>query len=195
MLTALLLIALQLPGDPQPASVAETLQDLATAKVAEVVAEPVALPQESLGSGGSAYTYCEATPHSLGYAAQIGYVGSLDLAANEFTLTVVGCPPVPSSFGMFTYGQAQYNAPFGNGNLCVSPFSPGIFRMAMQPLGAGVLSCGMLARPEEFTLFTPGSSWNFQFWYRNPQALAQGAPSTFNLSNALHVEFAPAPSL
>jgi hypothetical protein len=93
---------------------------------------------------------------------------------------------------MFTYGHAQYNAPFGNGYLCVSPFNPGIFRMAMQPLNAPTLTCSMLDRPAEFALIEPGSSWNFQFWYRNPQAFNQGTgPATFNLSDALHVDFAP----
>jgi hypothetical protein len=38
-------------------------------------------------------------------------------------------------------------------------------------------------------MFTPGSSWNFQFWYRDPQA----GGARFNLSNALHVDFPAGP--
>jgi hypothetical protein len=34
---------------------------------------------------------------------------------------------------------------------------------------------------------TPGSTWYFQFWYRDP---AMGAPG-FNLSSALSVSFEP----
>ena len=33
----------------------------------------------------------------------------------------------------------------------------------------------------------PGSTWNFQFWYRDPL----GFPSTFNFSNAVQIVFAP----
>lgn len=194
MLTALVMLILQLPPDQQPLTIVETVQDLVEAKVPE--AAPVGIPllgQED--SGGHATNYCQATPNSFGTTARIGCTGSLALDDGSFTLTVTGCPPVSTSFGMFTFGESQYNAPFGNGYLCVSPFNPGIFRMAVQSLGPAMLTCSMLSRPSEFDLFEPGSSWNFQFWYRNPAALTGGAPSTFNLSDGLHVEFAPSPSL
>ena len=135
---------------------------------------------------GSAYNYCQSNPNSYGTPALIGYSGSLDLSVGTFTLNVAGCPPAPESFGMFTAGQVQYNVPFGNGYLCVQPFTPGIHRMATQSLVPGVISYN-LAQSPEFALFQPGSSWNFQFWYRNPL----GGGSGFNLSDALHVDFAP----
>jgi hypothetical protein len=53
---------------------------------------------------GSAYTYCQSTPNSFGNAATIGYTGSLDLNDQTFTLTVVGQPATPNSFG--THGSA-----------------------------------------------------------------------------------------
>ena len=37
------------------------------------------------------------------------------------------------------------------------------------------------------TAITPGSTWNLQFWYRDPA----GAPTSYNLSDAVHVVFAP----
>jgi len=42
------------------------------------------------------------------------------------------------------------------------------------------------AHPADFTLFTPSSSWYFQFWFRDP-----GVGSGANMSDGLHVVFAP----
>jgi hypothetical protein len=138
--------------------------------------------------GGSATNYCQATPHSFGGPAAITWMGSLDLSTNTFGLKTSALPPVTASFGMFTYGQVQTNVPFANGFLCISPFNPGIFRMRMQHLTAsGNVLNSIAATPHEYTAFTPGSNWNFQFWYRNPQA----GGAKFNLSNGLNVTFAP----
>jgi hypothetical protein len=135
---------------------------------------------------GSSYNYCQANPNSFGTTATITYAGSLNLAEQTFTLSVTGQPVTPSSFGMFTCGQDQYNVPFGNGYLCVSPFGPGIKRMATQSLNAATLYHSANENPADFIYLQPGSSWNFQFWYRNPAAGGVG----FNLSDALHVDFA-----
>lgn len=174
----------------------ETVSQLATdltcasASTADIVDH--AVTQSAVVGGGSAYTYCQSSPNSFGTSALIGHTGSLNVADGTFGLTVTGVTPVASAFGMFTYGQQTYSAPFGNGYLCISPFSAGIYRMTPQSLGDGTVARSMLTNPGDFSMFQPGSSWNFQFWYRNPQALQQGAPSTFNLSDALHVDFAPA---
>lgn len=143
------------------------------------------------GGGGSSYNYCQAVEGSGGQAAHIGSSGSFSLGtgANPFVLVVNGVPAAPASFGMFTYGSVQTNVPFANGTLCISPFTPGIHRMTPQSLGLGSVTLSSLTHPEQFTQITPGSSWNFQFWYRDPTA----GGANFNLSDALHVDFAPAP--
>jgi hypothetical protein len=138
--------------------------------------------------GGSASNYCQATPHSFGGPASITWMGSLDLSQNTFGLKTSSLPPVTASFGMFTYGQVQTNVPFANGFLCISPFNPGIFRFRMQPLTAsGNVLNSITVTPHEYVAFSAGSNWNFQFWYRNPQA----GGANFNLSNGLNVTFAP----
>lgn len=147
----------------------------------------LALTLPAAAQQGSAYNYCEANANSFGTTAHIGYVGSLNLADETFALTVTGCPNAPEGFGMFMCGQAQYRVPFGNGFLCIRPFNPGIQRMHPQRLMPGMISMGMGRAPSEFSMLQPGSSWNFQFWYRNSAAGGVG----FNLSDALHVEFAP----
>jgi hypothetical protein len=139
----------------------------------------------SAHASGSAFNYCQATLNSANTAASIGYTGSLTLADGTFALTVIGHPEVPTSFGMFVSGDQQYNVPFGNGYLCVMPFSSGILRMTPQPLLPGMLVKDIAAEPQEFVTFVPGQSTNFQFWYRDPAA----GGSKFNLSDALHVDF------
>lgn len=135
---------------------------------------------------GTSYTYCQANPNSFGSTASIGFTGSLNLSEQSFVLSVTGQPVTPNSFGMFTYGQVQYNLPFGDGYLCISPFTPGIKRMATKSLNAATLYQSVFESPADLASFQPGSSWNFQFWYRNPAA----GGANFNLSDALHVDFA-----
>jgi hypothetical protein len=134
---------------------------------------------------GSTSNYCQATPNSFGTVATISSFGSLSLSANQFTLTVAGTPAHPTSFGMFTYGSHPYDVPFGNGYLCVMPFSPGIHKMTPQPLTGQMLTCSMAQQPGDFTQFTPASTWYFQFWYRDPAA----GGAKFNLSDGLQVTF------
>jgi hypothetical protein len=137
--------------------------------------------------GGSAINYCQATPNSWGFTGAMTWTGSLDLAAGTFGLTASGLPPVDHSWGMFTYGSVPTNIPFGNGYLCISPFAPGIFKMPTQPLGTGTVLMRMEEHPDDFTAFTPSTTWNFQFWYRD--VAAGGA--NFNLTDGLRVTFAP----
>ncbi len=138
----------------------------------------------ALGGNGSAYTYCNATPNSFGSTARINYIGSLGLAQNTFGLRVTGLPVQPQTFGVFTYGGTQMNVPFGNGYLCINPLG-GLYRMTPQLLTDTTVSRSVLEAPAEFQLFQPATSWNFQFWYRNPAAGGAG----FNLSDGLNVQF------
>jgi hypothetical protein len=148
--------------------------------------DPTWMPPSNLG-GGSATNYCQSSMNSFGTFALMSNVGSLALVDNTFGLMCTGASQIPQSWGMFTFGTQQFNAPFGNGFLCVSPFPPGIYKMPTQHLGTGTVVRTMTTHPADFSLFTAGSSWNFQFWYRDPNQL----PARFNLSDGLHVQFAP----
>jgi len=141
------------------------------------------------GGGGLAETYCQATLNSQGNSASISYNGSLVLGQQSFGLSVTGHTIHAASFGMFTYGTQPTNVPFGNGYLCISPFAPGIFRMPTQALTQPTIVLAMEDAAANFAQLTPGSSWYFQFWYRDPDA----GGSNFNLSNGLHVIFSPTP--
>jgi hypothetical protein len=163
---------------------------LENANHAEAPSHPVPAPTPVPGQGGgTSYTYCESAPNSQGNTAIISFGGSLQLHDDTFNLQCAGAIVHPASFGMFTYGPNQTNVPFGNGTLCISPFNPGIYRMPVQALTTPTMVLAMEDAPGNFALINPGSSWNFQFWYRDPNA----GGSKFNLSNGLHIDFAPAP--
>lgn len=164
---------------------------LTGAAPAQVVFATAGQSQSLVGPGGSAQNYCQSSINSYGTAAVMGYSGSLSLAQGTFGLTVDGVPYDPRSWGVFTYGQTPMNVPFGNGWLCINPLA-GLGRLSNQPLTSTILGRSMIDAPAEFAAFAPGSTWNFQFWYRNPAgATPAGGGATFNLSDGLRVQFAP----
>jgi photosystem II stability/assembly factor-like uncharacterized protein len=135
--------------------------------------------------------YCIAAPNSSGAGARIYALGSTSLSAANFGVGIVG--GVPGQPGLFYYGPEQTQLPFGNGYRCVAAGSTGIFRL---PPPSIVDHLGIAEYALDFS--TPpagsgsgkievGSTWNFQFWYRDPM----GGGSAFNLSDALSVTFCP----
>ena len=133
--------------------------------------------------------FCTTSANSAGAGAVMGHSGSTGIAANDFTLRVSGC--VPGQAGLFFYGAGQLAKPFGNGSLCVSAGGAGTFRLAPSVAVAGD---GTAARPVDYTSppmasgqITAGSTWNFQFWYRDPA----GGGAAFNLSDGLEATFCP----
>lgn len=83
---------------------------------------------EVFGNGCSASNYCLSTPNSSGQAAKIHVGGSLSVADNSMLLRVSAGPAHQP--GLFFYGSEPAGLPFVNGYLCVSPFSPGLIRIA-----------------------------------------------------------------
>jgi len=133
--------------------------------------------------------YCQAGPNSVGAGMLIAGLGSPSLMANDLWLTAAG-GPLGNQFGVFFYSPAQTMVPFGNGFLCVST--------PLHRLNPPVViqSSGTAVRPVNYTLppmdsgegqVLAGSSWNFQFWYRDPA----GGGAGYNLSDGLHVSFCP----
>jgi len=138
----------------------------------------------TLGSG-SATNYCQSSLNSNNTMCLMSHVGSLALVDNTFGLMATGAVPVPQSVGRFLYGTRRWNATFGNGYLCIYP---SLLRgMPFQNLGNGTVVRTMTTHPADFSLFSPGATWNFQFWYRDRFQ----PPSRFNLSDGLAVTFAP----
>lgn len=132
--------------------------------------------------------HCSAAPNSAGAGARISSSGSPSIAAASFRLHASGAPP--NQFGLFLYAAGQAQVPFGDGFRCVT--NP-IFRLrpALSADGTGAFS-----RPLDFSAppassgpsqISPGSTWNFQLWYRDPAAGGSG----FNLSDGLRAHFVP----
>jgi hypothetical protein len=180
-LVVTVLVAYVYASEPQQTSIEQVQSALvAPASVDDDGAEA----SHALGGNGSASTYCNATPNSFGTTARINYIGSLGVSEGTFGLRVTGLPVQPQAFGVFTYGGTQMNVPFGNGYLCINPLG-GLYRMTPQLMSDTTVSRSVVEAPAEFALFQPATTWNFQFWYRNPAAGGAG----FNLSDGLRVQF------
>ena len=145
----------------------------------------VSLFENHVPNGGGTVSYCVSSPNTAGPGALIGSAGSLSVAAGTFTLTVTGA--VPGQNGMFFYGANQTLNPFGDGFRCVAP---PVYRLN-PPIAAD--AAGNASRLVDFNAGPPsagasailgGSTWNFQYWYRDP-----AGPSAFNFSNGLSVTF------
>ena len=134
-------------------------------------------------------SYCTSGPNSAGTSARIHAHGSDSIAANDLRLVVVG--GVPRQLGVFYYGQNAISVPFGNGVRCVGGSTSRLF--PSQRMGA---SGGLSSRRLDFTVppassggsaITPGSTWRFQFWFRDPAA----GGAAFDFTDATSITFQP----
>lgn len=143
----------------------------------------------SLGGCGTRSTYCTSASNSASpFGAEIWSHGSLSVATNGFSLEAGHCPP--GQFGLFYYGPDAVSIPFGDGFACVAPGSLGVFRftpIGIDASGVATFPVDFDAPPELDGEITAGSTWAFQFWYRDPP----GGPAAFNLTDGLSVTFCP----
>ncbi|MBI5361600.1 MAG: hypothetical protein HZA53_00385 [Planctomycetes bacterium] len=129
-------------------------------------------------------TYCVGAPNSVGAGAVIANSGTARISDADVGLVVTGC--APNAPGFFFFGPLQQQTPWGNGFLCVdgslARLLPAVFANAQ----------GVAVRPIDFTTgsasaITPGSTWNFQYKYRD---IVPGGTG-FTSSNALSATFCP----
>ena len=155
-------------------------------------------PREAADDSGAAYLfdpsagaiahYCRVAPNSSGNQARMDVHGSLSVAGTDTKLIATGA--AHESLGLFLYSAGPTQLPFGDGYLCVSPFAPGLFRL-YPPSPAGEM--GDADHDLDFRRFdgagqiTAGSTWHFQYWFRD---LAAGGTG-FNLSEGLRITFCP----
>jgi len=131
-----------------------------------------------------ASTYCTAGHNSQALYAQIWYNGSTSLSAADFELTATWA--VPNQPGLFFYGLSQIEVPFGDGYRCVGGQ---LFRLGVavaDATGSATMPVDFADPPAQEGEITAGSTWNFQYWYRDPITL-----NGFNLTNALNATFLP----
>ncbi|MCP3919809.1 MAG: hypothetical protein GY711_30100 [bacterium] len=131
--------------------------------------------------------FCTSTQGSGGRRAEIRASGGASIAANSTRLHAFFTPP--SSFGIFVYGQRPAQFPFGDGFLCIDPFTPGIHRL--QPIqtadhaGLAGLTLDLAALPPSGAIGA-GETWHFQYVYRDA-----GGAAGFNASDGVRLTFEP----
>ena len=123
---------------------------------------------------------------SVGIGASTWYDGSTYVSRNDMALITWGAPPLQP--GIYFYGNYEVQVPFGDGYRCVGG---NVFRL-LDPSFADAQ--GNVYQPLDFNtppfdsglgMITPGSTWSFQWWYRDPAAGGAG----FNLSSGIRVTF------
>jgi len=141
----------------------------------DLVALTVRLDPSSPGTN-----YCSLSPNSVGPGASIWASGSTSLSQADLVLRAMACPP--NRPGLFFYGNLAANLPFGNGVRCLG----GTIRRRPALL---IDASGSAAQPFDYSSspIAAGSSWNFQFWFRDPL----GGGAFFNLSDAIRFDFVP----
>ena len=128
--------------------------------------------------------FCPATVNSTGLAARIDFGGTPSVSRNDGQLFVGQCPP--HATGFFFAGNQQGQVPFGNGYRCATGQLLRLGTIHCGSNGAGSIGLDLVAPPASGNLVA-GSSWNFQFAYRD--VAAGGA--LFNASDAIAVDFVP----
>ncbi|HJO27691.1 MAG TPA: hypothetical protein QF730_10640, partial [Planctomycetota bacterium] len=134
-------------------------------------------------------SYCIAAPNTASATgAKIRMVGLPSISLNTSVLEATDCPA--GQYGIFYYGPWQVQLPFGDGYRCVAG---SVFRLMPPMLSSGA---GVASRTLDYNAspmgsgagqITSGSTWNFQYWYRDPTPVGYG----FNLSDGLEVTFCP----
>jgi len=127
--------------------------------------------------------YCAVSPNTVGGGAFITSNDQSSITSNNFELSCSGA--VPGEFGIFYFGPNQISSPFGHGVRCVGGQTRRLPVLQSDFFGDASYTLDFTSAPESD--LTADSTWNFQFWYRDPSA---GTPG-FNLSNGLEVVFCP----
>jgi hypothetical protein len=149
---------------------------------------PALWAELTLADSCAVQNYCLAGMNSNGTTAMIGSNGQTSIAANNFQLNVSGASP--NRFGMFFYGASQQAVLYGDGMLCVGPnirrIPPVLLTDALGDVGLQ-LDFALPPFSSGSHAIGPNSTWNFQFWYRDPM----GGPAGFNFSDGLQATFCP----
>lgn len=132
----------------------------------------------------SASSYCTAGPNSTGRAVHLRATGSGSIARDDLRLWASDLPA--GSIGYYAYSVGQQSLPLGNGTLCLAGqryFMP----LQLEQSGVAVRDVQYGGSPTLGGAITAGTTWNFQYRYRDPAAGA----AQFNLSDALSIPFVP----
>jgi hypothetical protein len=131
--------------------------------------------------------FCSTRRNSVGPGAVMTWRGTNSIAANDFKLVSTGVRPLTS--GLFIQGSHAVSVPLGDGLRCVGGTVLMRIWPPVQSTAGGSASYLMdYNNPSDPAgRILAGSTWYFQFWYRDPGFGSWG----FNLSDGLQVTFCP----
>jgi hypothetical protein len=112
----------------------------------------------------------------------MGWSGTTSISSNDLVLKVTGA--IPGQFGLFFLGDMRTFLPVADGMRCVGGNLARLPALGLDGLGGAQFPLDLAALPSG-TLLSPGTTLDFQFWYRAPQAGGAGS----NFSDALEVRF------
>ncbi|HVS18899.1 MAG TPA: PQQ-binding-like beta-propeller repeat protein [Planctomycetota bacterium] len=130
-----------------------------------------------------AQNYCVAAPNSAGAGASISHSGSTSVAADDLVLHVAGA--VPAQIGLYYYGSSTAQVPFGNGWRCVGGQITRLPAVQIDANGQAGYAVDLASPISGAPAIASGSTWHFQFWFRDTPAGGAG----FNLSDGLSPDF------
>lgn len=148
--------------------------------VSTLAPQPDLGPIEFVPATGRISRHCEPLP-STPTPARIGWSGSTVVGANTFTLRAQDVPA--SQFGLFAFAPSRTMVPAGDGLFCLGGASQRLSITQASAAGQASYALDFSVPPASASLAV-GSTWSFQFWFRNP-AGALG----FSFTDALEVEF------
>ena len=131
-----------------------------------------------------ATNFCSSSVNSTGNAPAMSMGGSTSAFANDLVLQSADLPN--GQPGIFYYGPNQIAQAFGNGTRCVGGTVVRLAPVSASATGQVSQALDNSVAPNA-GLIVAGSSWNFQFWYRDPA----GGGSFFNLTDGLSIPFCP----
>jgi hypothetical protein len=138
---------------------------------------------QSMVSKGGPANYCVTSPNSVGAGSLISSTGSASVGANDLVLHATAAPSSVS--GLFFFGFAETQSPFGNGQLCVAGAIQRLPVSSTNGSGDAAHNLDITSMQVGGTI-TPGTTAKFQYWYRDP-----GVGAGFNLTDGLSVDFVP----
>jgi len=128
---------------------------------------------------------CAVRPNSVGSGARMEHLGSSSISANDLTLTASDLPPERGCLLFFGSGTLQ--VPFFDGYRCPSGQTYRLWPTLSDSQGSVAQALDFAAGPAVLSVIAPGSSWTFQFFYRDTGFGLYGA----NTTDGMRVGFGP----
>ena len=132
------------------------------------------------------FTFCSSNPNSTGVVAPIAATGDDHVANNDVNLAVYDLPQ--NQFGYFLMSASSGFVPlFGGsqGNLCLGPPQIRFSQFVLNSGATGRVDFALdLTDLPQGTVFQPGETWHFQYWYRD-----SNPGPTSNTSDGLAIDF------